>query len=185
MPLAAGTGAHSQPRWSPDGDRLAYISTAEGGQPQLFVRWMASGEAVRITGLPNAPSEHRLVARRPADRLFDVRARRGRSGSARRRPGPKARQWAEPLQVITAVTYRADGQGYIRPGYDQIFLVSAEGGAPRQLSFGPYNNGGPLAWTPDGRTLLFSGNRSAELGARGLQHRNLRARHRLQPDHAR
>ena len=50
MPLVAGTGAHSQPRWSPNGDRIAYISTAEGDRPQLFVRWMGSGEAVRITG---------------------------------------------------------------------------------------------------------------------------------------
>jgi Tol biopolymer transport system component len=55
MPLVAGTGAHSQPRWSPAGDRLAYVSSAEGGQSQLFVRWMATGESVRITGLPNAP----------------------------------------------------------------------------------------------------------------------------------
>ena len=54
-PLAAGPGAHMSPRWSPDGARLAYISSAEGGQSQLYVRWMASGESVRITGLPNAP----------------------------------------------------------------------------------------------------------------------------------
>src|SRR5687768_9559726 len=38
-PLVAGTGNHSQPRWSPTGDRIAYISNAEGGAPQLFVRW--------------------------------------------------------------------------------------------------------------------------------------------------
>ena len=62
--------------------------------------------------------------------------------------------------MITAVTYRADGQGYLRAGYDQLFLVSSEGGAPRQLSWGPYNHGGPLAWSRDGRTLYFSGNRS-------------------------
>jgi Tol biopolymer transport system component len=55
-PLVAGTGAHSQPVWSPDGDRLAYISSAEGGAPQLFVRWMQGGESVRITGLANSPS---------------------------------------------------------------------------------------------------------------------------------
>src|SRR5688572_31638114 len=54
-PVAAGTGDHSSPRWSPDGRRLAYASTAEGGAPQLFVRWMDTGQTVRITGLPESP----------------------------------------------------------------------------------------------------------------------------------
>src|SRR5687767_12970564 len=57
-PLAAGAGDHFSPRWSPDGRRLAYASTAEGGAPQLFVRWMAGDlppERARITGLPDSP----------------------------------------------------------------------------------------------------------------------------------
>jgi dipeptidyl aminopeptidase/acylaminoacyl peptidase len=43
-PLVTGTGDHFSPRWSPDGRRLAYASSAEGGSPQLFVRWMDTGE---------------------------------------------------------------------------------------------------------------------------------------------
>jgi len=56
-PLAAGTGDHFSPRWSPDGRRLAYVSTAEGGSPQLFVRWMDSGQTMRVTGLPDSPQD--------------------------------------------------------------------------------------------------------------------------------
>jgi hypothetical protein len=41
-PLVAGPGAHLSPLWSPDGTRLAYLSTAEGGAAQLYVRWLAS-----------------------------------------------------------------------------------------------------------------------------------------------
>src|SRR5512134_547447 len=32
-PLIAGSGSHSTPRWSPDGKRLAYVSTADEGRP--------------------------------------------------------------------------------------------------------------------------------------------------------
>ena len=159
MPLVAGTGSHSQPSWSPNGDRLAYVSTGEGGRPQMFVRWMATGESVRITGLPDAPGS---IAWSPDGRQIAysmfVPDEGMRLGTPLSRP--EGAQWADPLQVISAVTYRADGQGYLRAGYDQLFLVSADGGAPRQLSYGPYNNSGPLGWSRDGRTLYFSGNRS-------------------------
>ncbi|WP_114954545.1 alpha/beta hydrolase family protein [Sphingosinicella terrae] len=161
MPLVAGAGLHSQPRWSPDGSRLAYVSAADGRPPQLHVRWMESGESVRITGLPNSPGS---LAWSPdgehiAYSMF-VPDEGTKLGTAPARP--EGAQWAEPLEVITAVTYRFDGAGYLRPGYDQIFVVPAEGGAPRQLSFGPYNHSGPLSWSPDARTLYFSGNRSED-----------------------
>jgi len=54
-PLLAGSGSYFSPRWSPDGTRLAYVA-AEGASPQLFVRWMGSGESARITGLPDSPN---------------------------------------------------------------------------------------------------------------------------------
>jgi dipeptidyl aminopeptidase/acylaminoacyl peptidase len=156
MPLATNA---SQPRWSANGDRIAYLSRGADGRTQLFVRWMASGEAVAITGLPDAPS---AVAWSPDGRQIaysmfvpDETARLGAP-----MPRPEGAQWADPLQVITAVTYRFDGQGYLRAGYDQLFLVSSEGGAPRQVTYGPYNNGGPISWSRDGRSILFSGNRS-------------------------
>src|SRR3546814_17728750 len=56
-------------------------------------------------------------------------------------------------------SYRADGGGYLEPGFEKIFLVPATGGAPRQLTFGPYHDGGPLRWSRDGRTLYFAANR--------------------------
>jgi dipeptidyl aminopeptidase/acylaminoacyl peptidase len=159
MPIAAGPGAHSQPRWSPDGKRLAYISTAEGGAAQLFVRWMESGEAVRITGLPTAPSS---VAWSPDGRQIAytmfVPGEGLRLGGLPEKP--EGAQWAPPLEVLSAVTYRTDDEGYLRPGFSHIFLVSSEGGAPRQLSFGQVHDNGPLSWTPDGRSLVFSSNRT-------------------------
>ncbi|MBS0502736.1 MAG: S9 family peptidase [Proteobacteria bacterium] len=157
-PLVAGSGAHMSPRWSPDGKRLAYVSTAEGGAPQLYVRWMATGQTARITGLPDSPGA--LSWSPDGTRiayLMRVPGEAPKLGSAPSNK-PEGAEWAKPLEVITSVQYRTDEGGYGKPGFDHIFLVSADGGAPRQLTFGQIDDGGPLSWAPDGKTLYFSAN---------------------------
>ncbi|SMF61513.1 alpha/beta hydrolase family protein [Allosphingosinicella indica] len=160
-PIAAGQGSHMRPRWSPDGKRLAYVSTAEGDKPQLFVRWMDSGQTVRITGLPQAPGSMAWSpdGRRIAYSMFvaDDGPKLGK-----RAEKPDGAKWAEPLEVIDALSYRADGEGYLDTGFEKLFLVPADGGSPRQLTFGDYHDGGPLSWSPDGRTLYFSANRQPD-----------------------
>ena len=159
VPIASGPGAHVSPRWSPDGKRLAYVSSSEGGHPQLFVRWMQTGEVARITDLTEAPSG---LAWSPDGRsiafIMLIPDDKPKLGTAPEKP--EGATWAEPLTVITDVTYRADGEGYLTPGYSHAFVVSADGGSPRQLTFGAYNEDGPLSWAPDSRSLLLSGNRN-------------------------
>ncbi len=160
-PLVAGPGNHFSPRWSPDGERLAYVSTAEGAAAQLYVRWLDRGESVGITGLPNAPSSIAWSRDgRQLAYLMLVPQEGSRLGRAPARP--EGAQWAEPLQQITSLMYRADGQGFIRPGFRHLFVVPADGGAPRPLTFGDFHHDGPIAWGEDGRTLYLSANRSPE-----------------------
>ncbi len=160
MPFAGQNGDAFSPHWSPDGTRVAYVST-EGGSSQLWVKWLANGEAVRLTGLPNSPSS---IAWSPDGRtiaytmLVDDTAPSLGSAPANR---PEGAEWADALEITDLVNFRADGAGEISPGYEKIFTIPATGGAPRQLTFGEYHDGGPLSWSPDGDTIYFSANRNA------------------------
>ncbi len=156
-PLVAGPGAHTSPRWSPDGKRLAYVSSAEGGASQLYVRWMGTGQAARVTGLPTAPSQ---IAWSPDGTRLAYTMLVPADAPALGKPlkKPEGADWAKPLEIYDRVVYRTDNAGYLKPGLTQIFTVSAEGGAPRQLTFARAPIGGQIDWTPDGRHLIFSAN---------------------------
>jgi dipeptidyl aminopeptidase/acylaminoacyl peptidase len=156
-----GGGSAFSPRWSPSGDRLAFVAADENGRPQLWVRWMATGAAAKIADLPSAPSG---ISWSPDGRQIAfsmlIEDRPPSLGAAI--PRPEGAKWAEPLQVITQIHYREDGEGYLKSGYRQAFVVAADGGAPRQLTSGPYDAGGELSWTPDGRAIVFASNREKD-----------------------
>lgn len=153
-PLITGPGSYGAPRWSPDGTRLAYISGDEGGA-QLWVRWIDSGAATRLTQLPDGPQSFVWA---PDGRSLAYAMRvPGEGPSLGKAPvQPEGAKWADALEIYDRVTYRNDGGGYVKPGYSHLFTVPADGGAPRQLTFGNFDDGGPLAFTPDGKSMLFS-----------------------------
>lgn len=154
-PLLDGSG--SRPRWSPDGSRIAYVAADPSGKPQLFVHWMASGNNARITGLPDAPSD---VAWSPDGKsiAFTMFVPEDAEKIGTPLAKPEGAKWAEPLKIITQVNYREDGEGYLRTGYNHVFVVASDGGAPRQLTTGKFDDGGTLSWSGDGRAVLFSSN---------------------------
>jgi acylaminoacyl-peptidase len=77
-------------------------------------------------------------------------------------PKPEGAEWAPEFKVIRDLNYRQDGQGYVKEGFHQVFVLPSDGGAPRQLTKGRHQHRGPLAWTPDGTALLVSANRHPE-----------------------
>lgn len=153
-PLTSGTAYNGSPRWSPSGDRLAYMSSEEGST-QIWCRWTDSGATASLTRLTASP---RALSWSPDGRwiafLMDVPAEPESFASMPAKP--KGATWAEPPRVIDDVAYRSDGAGFIEQSHTQLFVLPADGGTPRQLTDGEYDVGSTPSWSPDAASIFVS-----------------------------
>src|SRR5579884_3995282 len=160
-PLTTGNFSDESPRWSPDGTRIAYISDRDG-HPQIYVRWIDTGQTAKITNLPHPPSG---ISWSPdGTRIAFTSFVPGPPTVLAHLPAaPAGAKW-EPQPILAdKLVWRFNGRGLIPNGYTQIFVVGADGSGFHQLSHGDFNfTGGfgasTMNWTPDGKYLIFSAN---------------------------
>ncbi|CAA0353418.1 Acylaminoacyl-peptidase [Alteromonas alvinellae] len=158
-PLLSSKKNYYSIRWSPDGSRLAYLSNEEG-KPQLYVRWMDTGQTALVTNVTSSPSN---ITWSPDGKHIAFTM----SVDAKEKPldikmpkKPDGAKWSPSFQYITKARYQADGRGILEPAYTHIFIVPADGGTARQLTSGNYHHNGRLSFSPDSDKIYFSANRS-------------------------
>jgi dipeptidyl aminopeptidase/acylaminoacyl peptidase len=168
--VTLGAKSDTQPRFSPDGRSLAFLSDRrpmieeEPGAPkdredasQVHILPLdGPGEARRLTNLPRGVTELGwspdgrqlaiLTASRGATREADARAR----GKREAKPG-------EPLsdyRYMDRLGYLANGPGFMQSRECQVWIVDVASGDARQLT--KVKTGvEEFAWSPDGRRIAI------------------------------
>ncbi|GLX85155.1 acyl-peptide hydrolase [Thalassotalea loyana] len=156
MPLLSDTKNHFSPVFSPDGKKLAYLSSKEG-KVQIYLRDIATGNTTRVTDVAMSPSSlsfspdgsqlaFSMFTPTKAKPLFSLNFK------------PKDAKWADNAQYIDQTLFQRDGAGMRRPGNMQVYVVPTIGGTPRQITSGPFDYAGSIAWTNNGKQLIVSAN---------------------------
>ena len=149
----------SNARWSPNGDRIVFTAQGKPKGSQIFVRWMdAEGATSQISHLDESPSG---LAWSPdgSQVAFTMLVEEKNTWSIKMPKAPEGAKWTEAPRIVERLDYRQDRQGFTDDGYRHIFLVPSSGGTARQLTSGKFDHNG-VEWTPDGKSLLFGGNRA-------------------------
>ncbi len=175
-PLPMTNGKHdTQPRWSPDGRRLAFVRGGgkdEGGKtqpPQIAVLSLSGGEAWIVTDLPEgaanpawSPDGRRLafLSTTTPDDLVK-RAEKAPAAAGQEKPHES------DVHVITRAVYRNNDRGYLdTKRHSHIWVVDVPASPdeikkPTPLTTGNFDEREPL-WTPDGSRIYFTTNRIDE-----------------------
>lgn len=166
-PLFSDDKQYSQPRWSPDGSKLSFISNLSGSS-QIHVHYFSQNRTALVSQVQQYPSN--LTWSPNGESLaFTSQVVEKPTSFAKMPKKPKGAKWAKPVIVIDQARYQADGRGLLKPGYHHVFVLPSDGGTPRQITSGQFHHRGKLAWTPSGDAVVFSANRIADWEYKGLE----------------
>src|SRR5712664_4140314 len=142
------------PRWSPSGDRLAFVATDGAGKdarPQVFVLPMAGGEARKITEAPNGIEQ---FAWRPSGQDIAYVTSDEPANKKEMEKHHDAFEVGDNDFLATEA---------VLPSH--IWILPADGGKAKRLTSGtwslpksapPSPPASPISWSPDGKWLLFT-----------------------------
>jgi len=165
LPMTAEGVSSGHPRWSPDGKYLAFTSSRNNGKSQVWLLNRLGGEAVRLTEISQgandfewSPDGSRLVLVIQDPKPEDAEADKDKEKDKEKdKPGSKPK--ALPPYVIDRLQFKSDTIGYLDRRRTHLYVFDVERKTVTQITSGDFDDSDP-AWSPDGKSLAFTSNRS-------------------------
>jgi len=157
--LTSGKKEDSHPRFSPDGEWIAFLSDREGKKKQVFLMSRRGGEAVKLTDYKASVSDLAWSpdSRRLALVVSDVDPDAPDEEDEEKPAGGK-RKTAKPI-VLRRLQFKRDGEGYQREARKHVHVFDVAKKNSVQVTSGPFDDSEP-AWSPDGQSIAFVSNRT-------------------------
>ena len=161
--LTSSKKSESQPRWSPDGKYLAFVSDRDTDEEteQIWLLPRAGGEAERVTSFPGgvedydwSPDGKRLVV--AAEDPDPDAAEPGKEKSEKEK-----KKAAKPI-VIDRFQFKEDITGYLGKKRTHLYLFDVATKTSEPLTTGTANELRP-SWSPDGKTIAFVSKHAADM----------------------
>jgi len=163
IPMTAEGVSSSHPRWSPDGKYLAFLSARNGGKSQVWLLDRRGGEAERLTDIAQgvndfewSPDSTRLVLVLQDPKPEDLEAAKDKEKDKEK---PAAKPKTPPPFVIDRLQFKEDNAGYLDRRRDHLYVFDVASKKSTQVTSGDFDDTDP-AWSPDGKSLAFTSNRS-------------------------
>ncbi|MDC3133121.1 S9 family peptidase, partial [Flavobacteriaceae bacterium] len=103
--LSTREGNEYGAKWSPDGKRIAFISSTDQGS-ELYMYWMESGQLAKLSHLKSSPSN--LIWSKDGQQLFFTQFVATKAPVLiKMPPKPRGAKWADPARITDRLKHEA------------------------------------------------------------------------------
>jgi dipeptidyl aminopeptidase/acylaminoacyl peptidase len=168
--LTAEGVSSGNPRWSPDGKYLAFLSARHEGKTQIWLLNRIGGEAQRLTETPQdvdtfewSPDGQRLclILRDPTTEELEAAREKDKDKEGEDKAAQVKKHKTQRPWVIDRLQFKADEIGYLDHRRTHLYIFDLATRKLTQITSGDYDDSDP-AWSPDGSQLAFTSNRTAD-----------------------